>query len=123
MRREAMATTNVQPIPDGYRTFTPYVTVADGDAVIAFMQQAFDAKVLERLNHDNGRLMHAEVQIGDSRLMLSQGNGQHPPMPCALYLYLPDVDATCRRATPAVSGPRRPDRRPQPPPPCRSARP
>lgn len=93
-----MATTNVKPIPDGYRTITPYVTVADGDAVIAFMQQAFDAKVLERLNRDDGRLMHAEVQIGDSRLMLSQGNGQHPPMPCALYLYLPDVDATFRRA-------------------------
>jgi PhnB protein len=94
----AMATTNVKPIPDGHHTITPYVTVADGDAAIAFMQEAFDAKVLGRLNHDNGRLMHAGIQIGDSRLMLSEGNVQHPPMPCALHLYLPDVDATYRRS-------------------------
>jgi PhnB protein len=88
----------VKPVPDGYHTVTPYLIVDDADGVIAFAQRAFDAELMHRSLGPDGGVMHAEIRIGDSRVMLGQANAQWPAMPAMLHLYVPDVDTVYRRA-------------------------
>lgn len=110
---------SVKPIPDGYHTVTPYLSVKGGAAALAFYQQAFGATVLYRLDMPDGTLGHAEIQIGDCRLMLAD---EMPPMPdtviesprtrggstVALHLYVPNVDEQFARAVAAGATVRRP---------------
>jgi len=95
-----------KPVPEGYHTVTASLTVKDGAAAIDFYQRAFGAREVMRVDGPDGRLMHAEVQVGDSRVMLAE---EYPDMGClspttvghstaSLYLYLPDVDAAFKRA-------------------------
>ncbi len=88
----------VKPIPEGYHTVTPYLVVADAQEVLRFMEQAFDATILHTSRTPEGRVMHAEAQIGDSRVMLGEANDEWPPMPAMLHLYVEDVDAAYARA-------------------------
>jgi uncharacterized glyoxalase superfamily protein PhnB len=88
----------VKPIPDGYHTLTPYLVVPDGEQMLQFLQKTFGAKILFRHNRTDGTLKHAEIQVGDSRLMLGQANEQFTPRPQTLYVYIPDVDAAYERA-------------------------
>ena len=99
----------VKPIPDGYRTLTPTLTVKDGARAIDFYKKAFGAQERMRVPGPDGRLMHAELQIGDSIVMLGE---EMPEMGCkapvsvgavssSLYVYVPDVDASFRRAVEA----------------------
>lgn len=85
-------------IPEGYHTVTPYLVVDNPDAVISFLRQVFDAEELYRMHTPDGGVMHAEVQVGDSRLMLGGAAEQWPATPAMLYVYVQDVDATYRRA-------------------------
>lgn len=88
----------VKPIPEGYHTVTPYMTVQGADTLIAFLKEAFGALESERLTGENGRIQHAEVRIGDSVVMMAQATEQWTAMPSAIYLYVDDTDATYRRA-------------------------
>jgi uncharacterized glyoxalase superfamily protein PhnB len=88
----------VKPIPDGYHTITPYLTVADLPRLLEFMQAAFGANVTEVSNDANGKARHAEVQIGDSKLMCGQAGEKWTPRPAQLYLYVEDTDAVYARA-------------------------
>jgi len=88
----------VKPIPDGYHSVTPYLIVKDGNRTLEFLQRGLGAELIERHDLPNGRLMHAEVRIGDSPVMLGEGGESHPPMPCMLYLYVRDCDAAYQRA-------------------------
>lgn len=89
----------VRPIPPGYHTITPFLTVHDGDAILEFVKRALDARELSPpTRRADGRLAHAELRIGDSNLMLSEGTAEWPPMPCSLYLYVPGVDAVYAQA-------------------------
>lgn len=83
---------------DTYRTVTPYLCVPDADAELTFLKQAFAATEVQSQRNDDGTIMHAEVQIGDSLVMLGQAGGQWPAKPAALYLWVPDVDETYARA-------------------------
>jgi PhnB protein len=85
-------------IPEGYHTLTPYLTVPDGEGMLRFLQDVFAAKLMERFNSSDGTLKHAELQLGDSRIMVGQANGKFTPRPQTLYVYLPDVDAAYQRA-------------------------
>ena len=83
---------------DTYRTVTPYLVVPDADGTIAFLKQAFAAtEVLCHRNAD-GTVVHAEIQIGDSLVMLGQAGGPCKARQAAFYLWVDDVDATYRRA-------------------------
>ena len=86
------------PIPDGYRTVTPFLIVNDGARMIEFLRAAFGAMVRGRMDAPDGTLAHAELKIGDSLIMMGQGSAEWPPMPCMIYLYLPDCDAVYRQA-------------------------
>ena len=83
---------------DAYRTVTPYLVVSDADAVLAFLKAAFGATEVECQRSPDNRVMHAEMKIGDSLVMLGQAGGQWTPRPAALYLWIDTVDATYARA-------------------------
>src|SRR5688500_13304039 len=65
----------VKPIPDGYPTLTPYLIVNDGNAAVAFYKAAFGARERLRLDAPGGKIGHAELEIGDSVIMLAD---EHP---------------------------------------------
>ena len=74
----------VKPIPDGYHTVTPYLIVPGVAKLIDFLKAAFDAKEIHRMATPDGRIMHAEVKIGDSPVMLGEPMGEWKPMPCMM---------------------------------------
>ncbi len=109
----------VQPIPDGYHSITPYLSLAGAAAALTFYQKAFGAREIYRLDMPGGRIGHAEIQIGNSRLMLAD---EFPDMPDALAksplslqgstfgicLYVENADATFACAVEAGATVKRP---------------
>lgn len=98
--------TEVKPIPDGYTTVTPILTLRDAAKGIEFYKRAFGAEELFRMPGPDGKIMHAELKIGTSRIMLGeeapewdrrgpQGLGGTP---VELYVYVGDVDAAFKKA-------------------------
>lgn len=88
----------VKPVPDGFPTVTPYLVVKGVGPLIDFLKQAFDASELEIMKRPDGRIMHAEVKIGNSPIMLGEVGDQNSPMPTTLYMYVEDTDATYKSA-------------------------
>ena len=76
----------VKPVPDGFHTLTPYLTVDDAQGLINFIEQAFDGKVTYRMNDDEGNVRHAEMKIGDSMIMIGQARDEWKPKPANLCL-------------------------------------
>jgi PhnB protein len=99
----------VKPVPDGYHTVTPYLVVRDAAAAIAFYAKAFGAEELFRMPGPGGAVMHAELKLGDSIVMLGEESpqmGTSAPQtiggsPVSLMVYLNDVDASFARAAQA----------------------
>lgn len=83
---------------DSYRTVTPYLVVPDAAAEIRFLAAAFGATEKDVSRHPDGSVMHAELTIGDSLVMLGQSSAQWPPKAAAIYLWIRDVDATYAQA-------------------------
>jgi PhnB protein len=81
-----------------YRTVTPYLLVADADAELAFLKAAFGAVERDVSRKPDGTIMHAEIMIGDSLVMLGQAGGPWKPRDGSFYLWMEDVDAIYRRA-------------------------
>jgi PhnB protein len=102
-RRSAMA---VKPIPDGYSTVTPYLIVRGAAKALDFYQRAFGAAELMRVPGPEGKIMHAEIKIGNSIIMLADEfpeRGATSPetiggTSVGLALYVEDVDAVFRQA-------------------------
>ena len=88
----------VSYIPEGFHTVTPYFIVADGPAFLAFLKQAFSAE--EHFVHrtPQGRIMHAEMRIGDSIVEFGEANAEWSAMRLNNHVYVPDTDAVYRRA-------------------------
>lgn len=84
--------------PEGYSTVSPYLIVGGAQAVIDFLREAFDAAELRRFDLPDGSIMHAEVRIGDTVVMIGDAGPDWPPVPAHLHVYVPDVDAVYRRA-------------------------
>jgi uncharacterized glyoxalase superfamily protein PhnB len=84
--------------PDGYATVSPYLSVTGGRATIDFLITVFDAVVLREFADEDDKIMHAEVRIDDSIVMLGDANDGFPPAPCHVHVYVADVDATHQRA-------------------------
>ena len=88
----------VKPIPEGYRTVTPYLIVKDADKLLTFVKAAFNATVKDEHRLPDGSVMHADVVIGDSHVMMGQANEKWREKPGSIMLYVPDADATYRAA-------------------------
>ena len=85
-------------VKETYRTVTPYLVVPNADVELTFLKAAFGATEVTCQRHPDNTVMHAEVAIGDSLVMLGQAGGQWPPRTAAFYLWVNDVDATYARA-------------------------
>jgi PhnB protein len=85
-------------VKDTYRTVTPYLLVPNADVELTFLKAAFDGTEVECQRNQDNTVMHAEVEIGDSLVMLGQAGGQYTPRAAAFYLWVKDVDATYARA-------------------------
>lgn len=99
-----MSTT--KPIPKGEHAITPYLAIKGADAAIQFYQRVFGAKEIGRLLGPDGAIAHAELQIGDSKIMLAEESlewGNKSPTtlgdtPVTITLYVDNVDATFKAA-------------------------
>jgi PhnB protein len=98
-----------KPIPEGYHTLTPYLAVDSATEAIEFYKRAFGAKESVRMPGPDGTIGHAELEIGDSKVMLSDPFPQastSPPKELggtsgSVFMYVEDVDATVKRAVDA----------------------
>lgn len=91
-----------KPIPDGYHSVTPYLTVRGATKVIDFLKHAFGAKVShDAIKRPDGTIMHAQVLIGDSRVMIAEESPMAPPTMSTLYIYVPNVDSVYQQAVKA----------------------
>jgi uncharacterized glyoxalase superfamily protein PhnB len=84
--------------PRGYTTVSPYLIVDGASNTIDFLTRVFGAVELRRFPDSSGKLMHAEVRIDDTVVMLGDGGEGWPPIPSYVHVYVPDVDETYRRA-------------------------
>jgi PhnB protein len=100
---------NVKPIPEGYHSVTPYLSIKGAAEAIEFYKKAFGARELFRMDGPDGKVGHAEIQIGDSRVMLAD---EYPEMghksprayggtPVMMHLYVEDVDTMFNQAVAA----------------------
>jgi PhnB protein len=87
----------VNYMPEGYGSVTPYLTVKNVEKLITFIKTAFDGKELFRMNGPDGRVAHAEMQIGTSRVMMGE-SPEGRVMNAMLCLYVPDCDAVYQKA-------------------------
>ena len=84
--------------PKGYNTVSPYLIVDGASRTIEFLVKVFDAIKLRQFPGPDGKLMHAEVRIDDTVIMMADGMEGWPAIPSHVHIYVPDVDATYRRA-------------------------
>ncbi len=89
---------SVNPIPEGHHTVTPYLMIKDAAGFLDFAKAAFEARECLRHARPDGAIMHAEIQIGDSKIMIGGASEQFPAMPAAIHLYVEDVDTVYARA-------------------------
>ena len=87
----------VNPIPAGYHSITPYLLTKDTSKLIDFLKSAFGATAVASVANPDGEIMHAEVKIGDSMVMIGTKKGAETA-PAMLYLYVTDVDKTYQQA-------------------------
>jgi PhnB protein len=89
----------VKPIPDGYPSVVPYLVVTAAADVVAFMKNALGAGDGAHVSRrPDGTIMHAEVKIGDSVVMVGETPNASDATPATLFMYVPDVDAIYARA-------------------------
>jgi PhnB protein len=91
----------VRPVPEGYHTVTPYLTVRGLPKLLEFVKKAFAATNVNAMKMPDGTIRHAEFQIGDSKIMAGEANEKWEARPGTLYLYVPDVDAVYKKAVAA----------------------
>ncbi len=99
----------VKPIPEGYNTVTPYLAVDDAAQAIEYYKKAFGAKERVRMEAPDSKIGHAELEIGDSLVMLSDAFPQSTTRPpnelggtsASVFMYVEDVDAVVKQAVDA----------------------
>lgn len=87
--------------PDGYSTVSPYLISAGAERVVDFLRATFGASELRRYDTPDGSILHAEVRVGDTVVMLGDAGGEWPAVPCHVHVYVEDVDAAFQKAVQA----------------------
>jgi len=88
----------VEPIPNGFNTITPYFLVEEVEDFIKFLEDAFNAIPVSQTIMPGGVIMHAQVKIGNSIVMMGEAKDHWKPMPASTYLYVNNVDALYEQA-------------------------
>ena len=91
--------------PKNYSTISPYLVVNGAEQVIDFIKEVFEATELRRYNHPDGSVMHIELRVDDSVIMLGGAGEQWPAFPSMLHVYVDDVEAVYQRALDAGAQP------------------
>ena len=91
--------------PEGYTSVAPYLIVDNASRTIDFLVRTFGAVEIQRYPDKTGGIMHAEVRIDDTVLMLADKAPEWPAIEAHVHIYVPDVDATYRRAIEAGATP------------------
>jgi PhnB protein len=91
----------VDPIPEGYSVVTPYLVVHDALGLMKFMEETFGGRERMRMTGSDGAIRHAEVDIGNARVMLAEASEEFGPIPAMLHVYVEDVDAVYEQAVAA----------------------
>jgi uncharacterized glyoxalase superfamily protein PhnB len=84
--------------PQGYSAVSAYIVTEGAQRVIDFLKKSFGATDLRRFDMPDGKIMHAEVRIDDTVVMIADAGGAYPAFPVWLHVYVPDVDATYQHA-------------------------
>lgn len=84
--------------PSGYTSVSSYLITRDAQRVIEFLMRTLDAEPLRRFDMPDGTIMHAEVRIDDTVVMLGEAGGDWTPISSHIHVYVPDVDKTYARA-------------------------
>ncbi|HQU70870.1 MAG: VOC family protein [Calditrichaeota bacterium] len=84
--------------PDHYPSLSVYIMAQGAQKLVDFLRKAFDAREIRRYEHADGTIMHTEVRLDDSVVMISEAGGDYPAFPVWLHLYVPDVDASYQKA-------------------------
>ena len=87
----------VKPIPEGYHSVTPFLSIQGAADAIEFYKRAFGAVERGRMPGPKGSIMHAELKIGDSVIMLADAT-MNPPTKASLHIYVNDADAAWQKA-------------------------
>ena len=85
-------------IPDDYQIITPYLILKNSGSFIQFMQDVFNAELLNKHMRDENIIMHAEIKVGNSIIMIADSTDKFPPMNAALFIYVEDADITYNKA-------------------------
>jgi PhnB protein len=88
---------SVSPVPKGFHTVTPYLLISDVAGFIDFAKAAFGAVELDCMKTSEGKIMHAQIRVGDSILMMGEAPAERTGA-ASLYLYVPDVDDVYAKA-------------------------
>jgi uncharacterized glyoxalase superfamily protein PhnB len=86
------------PAPDGFNVVTAYLIIDGAEAELTFIQDVFGGEVRDRVDRDEGILMHAEICIGSSMIMMADATPEYPVQTAMLYVYVEDVDSTYKAA-------------------------
>ena len=84
--------------PNGYNSASPYFIVNGAQRLIDLLKKIFNATELRRYDLPDGTIMHAEIQIDDTVVMLGDSSSKFPPVPIVMHVYVPDVDKTFEKA-------------------------
>jgi PhnB protein len=91
----------VRPVPKGFTTVTPHIAVENAQAALAFYKKAFGAKVLGKIMAPDGKVMHADVQVGDAHVFFSDPMMNSKPSSSSLHLYVENADKAWKKAVAA----------------------
>ncbi len=80
--------------PANYNSVSPYFIVKDAQRLIDLLHKIFNASELRRYDHSNGTIMHAEIKIDDSVIMLADASDKYPSVSMVMHVYVEDVDKT-----------------------------
>jgi len=88
----------VKPIPEKYHSVTPYILVPDVSKLIEFIEKAFGGIVIEKITAPEGLIMHAEIKVGNSIIMMGHASGKSKITKSIFYIYTEDTDTVYMRA-------------------------
>jgi uncharacterized glyoxalase superfamily protein PhnB len=84
--------------PTGYTSVAPYLILNDAETTVAFLEQVLEGELLRRFDHPDGRIMHAEVRVDDTVVMMGNAPSGMATPEAHVHVYVPDVDAAYARA-------------------------
>ena len=89
---------STKKIPEGNHAITPYLILNNASQFIEFMTEVFEAEVIYKAMHDEETILHAELKVGDSKIMFADANEQWKAQPAGLFIYVDEADVTCNKA-------------------------